>query len=386
MTKPLKKSLGLTALLGGALAGCAIADLRPKAQSGKNFSPPSESLSLQAHPQSIPKRAAELCQGELLIKLSDDWGSSLLRRFTPLKQAKSSLELRTDFKSQHWKIQGQSEDYLIRDSNFFKKSDRLYKSESSSQSLIYFDSLYFYLSLPLRLKELEYTSKLDSITLQGKVYDRVLASFSEHIEADPDIDQMVLHFNAAKELEFAVFTYRKMFSWYQGVISYSGFKKFGEILAPSEIKILREMNGAKIDHVIHIDSISCEEKSNHLHSTWPLCPGSPNCVNSMEDSNSKFHIEALTYEGKPEDAFLALREEILKIKGSKLILDESGRLHFEIKSSTFGFVDDLEVFLDAEKKLVHFRSESRTGHSDLGVNRKRLQKIYLGLRQSKRFR
>ena len=35
------------------------------------------------------------------------------------------------------------------------------------------------------------------------------------------------------------------------------------------------------------------------------------------------------------------------------------------------FKDDVEIFLDDDAKLLHYRSASRLGYSDLGVNRKR---------------
>ena len=50
-------------------------------------------------------------------------------------------------------------------------------------------------------------------------------------------------------------------------------------------------------------------------------------------------------------------------------------IHFEFTSSFFRFVDDVEFLLDEESELVHFRSASRVGRSDLGVNRSRMKKI-----------
>jgi uncharacterized protein (DUF1499 family) len=48
-------------------------------------------------------------------------------------------------------------------------------------------------------------------------------------------------------------------------------------------------------------------------------------------------------------------------------------------SALFGFVDDLEIRIDAEVGSIHLRSASRVGKSDLGANRKRveiIQKLY----------
>ena len=45
------------------------------------------------------------------------------------------------------------------------------------------------------------------------------------------------------------------------------------------------------------------------------------------------------------------------------------------RSSRFGFVDDLEFLYDPAAGLLHMRSASRVGRSDLGVNRHRLEAI-----------
>jgi uncharacterized protein (DUF1499 family) len=37
------------------------------------------------------------------------------------------------------------------------------------------------------------------------------------------------------------------------------------------------------------------------------------------------------------------------------------------------FVDDLEIRIDSTQKVIHIRSASRVGYSDMGVNRKRTE-------------
>jgi uncharacterized protein (DUF1499 family) len=44
-------------------------------------------------------------------------------------------------------------------------------------------------------------------------------------------------------------------------------------------------------------------------------------------------------------------------------------------SRLFRFVDDVEFRIDPQQQLVHIRSASREGHSDMGANRKRAQTI-----------
>ena len=49
-------------------------------------------------------------------------------------------------------------------------------------------------------------------------------------------------------------------------------------------------------------------------------------------------------------------------------------LHIEFTSKIFRFVDDVEFYFD-EPGVIHFRSASRIGHSDMGVNRDRMEEI-----------
>jgi len=50
-------------------------------------------------------------------------------------------------------------------------------------------------------------------------------------------------------------------------------------------------------------------------------------------------------------------------------------LHAEFTSGLFRFVDDVEFYVDSARYEIQFRSASRTGYSDLGVNRKRMTDI-----------
>ena len=49
-------------------------------------------------------------------------------------------------------------------------------------------------------------------------------------------------------------------------------------------------------------------------------------------------------------------------------------LHIEFTSKVFRFIDDVEFYFD-EPGILHFRSASRIGHSDMGVNRDRMEEI-----------
>jgi uncharacterized protein (DUF1499 family) len=51
---------------------------------------------------------------------------------------------------------------------------------------------------------------------------------------------------------------------------------------------------------------------------------------------------------------------------------------YELKAESrtlLGFVDDVQFSPDRENRVVHMRSASRVGYRDLGVNRRRLEKM-----------
>ena len=98
------------------------------------------------------------------------------------------------------------------------------------------------------------------------------------------------------------------------------------------------------------------------------CPDSPNCVSSAELRES--HRIA------PLNATLVrVKEAILQMSGAQVISEQDNYLYAEFTTRLMGFVDDVEFLADPVAGVVHVRSASRLGHSDLGVNRKRIEAI-----------
>jgi uncharacterized protein (DUF1499 family) len=50
-------------------------------------------------------------------------------------------------------------------------------------------------------------------------------------------------------------------------------------------------------------------------------------------------------------------------------------VHAIARTRWLRFVDDVEFFVDDHAKLIHFRSASRLGYSDMGVNRRRMERL-----------
>ena len=104
------------------------------------------------------------------------------------------------------------------------------------------------------------------------------------------------------------------------------------------------------------------------------CPDSPNCV-STQALDAKHRIEPISYDGSPEEAIERLTAALATIPRLKIVTQEEGYLHAEATSLLFRFVDDVEFLVDTDEKIIHFRSASRTGYSDLSANRTRMERI-----------
>ena len=105
------------------------------------------------------------------------------------------------------------------------------------------------------------------------------------------------------------------------------------------------------------------------------CPASPNCVSSLEEKAGKHYSEEINYKGTREDAKAAILEAVEMEKNSEVVVVEKDYIHVIFKSGFFKFIDDLELYFPEEKKIIHFRSAARSGYSDFGVNRKRVERI-----------
>jgi uncharacterized protein (DUF1499 family) len=104
------------------------------------------------------------------------------------------------------------------------------------------------------------------------------------------------------------------------------------------------------------------------------CPDSPNCV-STRAKDAAHAIAPMPYSTSREEAVQKLTAIILSLPRTNIVTSTAEYLHVEFTSRIFRFVDDVEFLFDERTKTVHFRSASRTGYSDLGVNRKRMEDI-----------
>jgi len=104
------------------------------------------------------------------------------------------------------------------------------------------------------------------------------------------------------------------------------------------------------------------------------CPATPNCV-CTHDGDEQHTIEPLAFTGTSEAAIARLKAVIEAMPRTKIVTAEGHYLHVEFTTLVMRFVDDVEFLVDPANQTIHFRSASRVGYSDLGVNRRRMEAI-----------
>ena len=102
------------------------------------------------------------------------------------------------------------------------------------------------------------------------------------------------------------------------------------------------------------------------------CPDSPNCV-----------IDAADYSLPGDMLFHSAVETLNYMKATELQTDENNlKINAVFRIRFFGFKDDLLISIEEkgpEQSRVYIRSASRTGYSDLGVNRRRINNFFTNL-------
>lgn len=106
------------------------------------------------------------------------------------------------------------------------------------------------------------------------------------------------------------------------------------------------------------------------HSQLAELSSKPNCVSSQTDSKSK-KVSPIPYSISAKEQMDKVVSVISNMSGAEIKQRSDVYLYAVFTTKIMRFKDDVEVFLDDQAKLLHFRSASRLGYSDLGVNKKR---------------
>nr|WP_157229449.1 DUF1499 domain-containing protein [Rivularia sp. PCC 7116] len=117
---------------------------------------------------------------------------------------------------------------------------------------------------------------------------------------------------------------------------------------------------------------------NHLD----FCPASPNCVVS-QNGDEKHAIKPIPYHVDRDKAKETLLKVLTVVPRTEVVEQQDNYIHALSKSRIFKFTDDVEFYFPTDENVIHVRSASRVGESDLGVNRRRIEQIRLAMQDLK---
>lgn len=97
------------------------------------------------------------------------------------------------------------------------------------------------------------------------------------------------------------------------------------------------------------------------------CPSSPNCI-----------IQSVPYSYGTKELFQKAESALEGMRTEEITSDsQSLQIEAVFRIRLFGFRDDVRIAIEStdDGSILHIRSASRTGYSDLGVNRRRVERI-----------
>lgn len=105
------------------------------------------------------------------------------------------------------------------------------------------------------------------------------------------------------------------------------------------------------------------------------CPNKPNCVSSESSPSDNHSIPAISISPTMGEEPLLKVKEVIELLGGDVNYSDDNYLASTFTSDLLGFVDDVEFRVDQGSNLLHVRSASRVGYSDMDANRKRVEQI-----------
>jgi len=117
------------------------------------------------------------------------------------------------------------------------------------------------------------------------------------------------------------------------------------------------------------------EASGLVEGMLSKCPNKPNCVCSEYKDDANHYIDPISIPQNSTFDTFSLLKNVIQDMGGNVQIESDNYLAATFTSAIFKFVDDLEIRIDSTQKVIHIRSASRVGYSDLGVNKKRTKSL-----------
>ena len=100
----------------------------------------------------------------------------------------------------------------------------------------------------------------------------------------------------------------------------------------------------------------------------------PNSVASQTADEQK-RVLPLAMKESAEATHKAIKAAIKQYGGAEIITETSDYIYAVFTTPLMKYHDDVEFYIDSIAQQVHFRSSSRAGYSDRGLNRQRYEAL-----------
>ena len=103
-------------------------------------------------------------------------------------------------------------------------------------------------------------------------------------------------------------------------------------------------------------------------------PKSPNAVSSQTEDPGK-KVDPFPFLGGLESSREGIKRALQAYGRIEILTEEKDYIHAVSTTGRMKFRDDLEFYFNEKEGVIHFRSASRVGYSDMGLNRKRYDRL-----------
>lgn len=109
-------------------------------------------------------------------------------------------------------------------------------------------------------------------------------------------------------------------------------------------------------------------------------PNKDNAVSTQTQIDGK-KIRALPFKKDVMTSVKVMKEVLESYGGIEIIEEKNDYIYAVATTGTMKFHDDIEIYFDEAEGVIQYRSASRAGYSDMGLNKARyeaLKKLYMG--------
>lgn len=100
------------------------------------------------------------------------------------------------------------------------------------------------------------------------------------------------------------------------------------------------------------------------------CPTTQACISSQAADPDQF-VAPIPFTVSPQQALEKLLRVLAGMDRSVVVAARASYIHVEFRSHLWGFIDDVEFFIDPEASVIHLRAAARL----VGINRQRIETI-----------